>query len=279
MDESALTAPYLHSGDSTRLRMTDAAIALLPAAAGGIWFFQGPAALLLLLSLAGAALAEFACGRLLHRSSLQDGSWMVTGLLLALMLPASAPWWAAPLGSGAAIAFKNLSGGLGHNSLNPAAFGRGLLLLHPALRPAAMRTAEGSFLMAYTGGSLGEASTLLLLCGVAYLALRRLLPWRITGPALLTAFFTGLCIPRCDPAAVLAWGGTLLGAAFLAADPVTSPMGGNMQLAYGAGYGILGTLAAYYGWGIGGICCGILASNLLFRLAELAARVVAARRG
>ena len=277
MDELLTAAPFLHGGDSTRLRMTDAAIALLPAAAGGVWFFGWRAALLLALALAGAGAAEWLCGRLLRRGALADGSWLVTGLLLGLMLPGGAPWWAAPAGGAAAICCKNLTGGLGRNPLNPAAFGRALLLLVPALRPAALRTAEGSFLMAYTGGSLAEASSLLLLCGAAYLALRRLLPWHVAGASLLAAFCTGLCIPRCDPLAVLVWGGSLLGAAYLAADPVTSPMGRGLQAAYGAACGILGTLASYYLWGVGGVCCGILAANLLFRLAELAIRVRAAR--
>lgn len=272
MDEAIRTAPYLHCCDHTGLRMLDVSIALLPAVAGALWFFGWQAALVLLAALAGCLAAEWGCGRLLHRGDLRDGSAAVTGLLLGLLLPPGCPWWAALAGGAAAAAVKGLSGGLGRNPVNPAALARVLLLALPALRPAPMRMAEGNFLMAYLGGSLGETSTLLLLAGAVYLMIRRLIPLRITGPALAAVFLTGLCIPGCDPLAVAAWGGSLLASAFLAADPVTSPMNGILQILYGLGAGVLCTLAAYYGFGIAGTCCGILAVNLLGRLAELLLR-------
>lgn len=265
-------APYVHSEDTTFLRMADAAIALVPAAAGAIWFFGWPAAAVLLLSLAGSLGAEALADWLLSRQGLRDGSAIVSGLLVGLLLPAACPWWAALAGGALATAGKALGGGLGRNPVNPAALARALLLLTPSLRPAALRGAEGSFLIGYRGGCLGETSSLLLLAGSAYLILRGLLPYRITAPALAASFLTGLCIPRCDPVAVTVWGGTLLGAAYLAADPVTSPMGAAAQLVYGLAAGTLCTLGAFYGWGIGGVCCGILAANLGARAAERAAR-------
>lgn len=265
------TAPFVHNGDCTRFRMLDAAIALLPAVAGAIWFFRLNAILLLSETLACCLLLEWAAGKLRHRSSLLDGSALVTGLLLALLLPPDCPLWAVPLGATAAIVSKALAGGLGKNFLNPAALGRAVLLLLPSLRPAALRTAEGNFLMGYLDGSLGEAASLLLLAGAVYLAIRRLLPLWITPAYLIAAFFTGLALPHCDAAAVLAWGGTLLGAAFLSADPVTTPMGRWLQLLFGIACGVGCTLLAYYGWGIGGICCGILVVNFLCRAAEWAA--------
>lgn len=270
-------APYLHGGDSTRLRMLDTVIALLPAAAGAVWFFGLRAAAVLLLSAGCCLAAEWAGSRLWKRGSVRDGSSLVTGLLLGLLLPPGCPLWAVPLGALAAIGSKLLAGGLGKNLFNPAAFGRAVLLLLPALRPDALRHAQGNFLMGYLHGGLGEISSLLLLCGAVYLALRRLLPPAVTLPYFGAAFFTGLAIPRCDPAAILAWGGTFLGAAYLAADPVTSPMGRRLQIAYGAGCGAGCTLAAYYGWSIGGVCCGILLMNALGRLVEWAARRRAAK--
>ncbi len=278
MDETLTMAPYIHSDDSTFLRMADAAIALVPAAAGAVWFFGWRAAVVLLLALAGSLGTEALADWLLERRGLRDGSALVSGLLVGLLLPAACPWWAALLGGALASMSKVLSGGLGRNPVNPAALARVLLLAVPGLRPAALRTAEGSFLMAYRDGCLGEVSSLLLLAGSAYLVLRGLLPYRITLPALVASFAAGLCIPRCDPVAVTVWGGTLLGAAYLAADSVTSPMGQAAQLAYGLGAGALCTLAAYYGWGIAGVCCGILTVNLAARAAEAASRAAHRRR-
>lgn len=270
----AHTAPFLHSGDATRLRMLDAAIALLPICAGAIWFFRFQAVLLLILSPACCMALEWLLTRGSGRGDWRDGSALVTGLLLALLLPPGGPLWAVPLGALAAMGSKRLSGGLGRNLLNPAAVGRAALLLLPALRPAALRASQGSFLLGYLGGCLGELSSLLLLCGALYLALRRLLPLAILPAYLAASFLTALAIPQCEPLAVLAWGGTYLGACFLAADPVTSPMGRFLQTAYGLGCGAACTLLAYYGWGVGGVCCGILAMNFLGRLLELLVRRV-----
>ena len=275
---SSHTAPFLHSGDATRLRMLDAAIALLPICAGAIWFFRLQAGLLLVLSPACCIALEWLLTRGSEkdggRGARHDGSALVSGLLLALLLPPGCPLWAVPLGALAAMGSKRLSGGLGRNLLNPAAVGRATLLLLPALRPPALRASQGSFLLGYLDGCLGELSSLLLLCGALYLALRRLLPLAILPAYLAASFLTALAIPQCEPLAVLAWGGTYLGACFLAADPVTSPMGRFLQTAYGLGCGAACTLLAYYGWGAGGVCCGILTMNFLGRLLELLIRRV-----
>lgn len=257
--------------------MADTAIALLPAVAGALWFFRLAALRTLLLTAAGCVGVEFLWGRFGRRGHWQDGSALVSGLLLGLLLPGSCPWWAALAGGIAAAAFKLLSGGLGRNLLNPAALARVLLLVVPVLRTAPLRTAYGTFFIDYRGGALGETGTLLLLAGAVYLAVRRLLAWEITLPGLAAAFLTALAIPRCDPAAVLAWGGTWLGLVFLAADPVTSPMGLPLRMAYGLACGVLGTLGAYYGWGAAGLCCGILAANLAARGTEWVALRLADR--
>lgn len=262
-------APFLHGADATRMRMLDAAIALLPAIAGAVWFFGLRALLLILTSVLCTVGAELIAARTLRRGDASDGSALVTGLMFALLLPPTCPFWAAALGALAASASKLLTGGLGKNIVNPAAFGRMILMLMPSLRPLALRHAEGNFLMGYLGGALGEVSTLLLLAGAVYLAVRALLPWRIAPLMLGAAFFTALALPRCDALAVLAWGGSVLGACYLASDSVTSPMGLLPQLLYALGGGILCTLFAYYGWGIGGVCCGILLMNLLGRTGEV----------
>ena len=259
--------PFLHSGDATRLRMADGTIALLPAAAGALWFFGWRAGLVLALSLAACLGTEALWGRLAGRGCLRDGSAAGTGLVLGLLLPAGSPWWAPLAGGVLASSYKALSGGLGRNVCNPAALARALLL--PFLTPAPLAGAAGPFLMARLDGALGEASTLLLLAGAVYLALRRLLPWAISLPYLAAAFIAGTLLPGGDPLTALCWGGTALGACFLAADTVTSPMDLRLRLLYGLTAGAAGTVLAWRLWGIGGTVLGILLANLIFRLAEV----------
>jgi len=264
MDEPML---YLHDRDRTFLWMLDAAVALLPAVLGALRFFGWPAGRVLLTCALSCILTEVAL-TYLGRASWKDGSALVTGLLLALLLPPDCPWWAGALGGAAAALSKALSGGLGRNPCNPAALSRTLLLLLPPLRPAPLRCAEGRFLMGYTGGALGEVSSLLLLLGAAYLLLRRRLSLGIVLPGFAAALLTGLCLPDCDALAIILWGGTCLTVFFLAADPVTSPMTPGLQGLYGAFCGAGGTLCAYGLWGMAGCGAALLLCNLVFRLLE-----------
>lgn len=268
MNDRACSALYVSCGERTGFLMRDAVIALLPAVGGAI-VFQGWDAVRVLLSAAAAcSLADWGFVRL--RGALWDGSALVSGLLLGLLLPAYCPWWAAALGGVAAMCCKTLSGGLGRNIWNPAALGRVLLLGFSSLRPAPLREAAGRFLLGYTGGSLGEISSLLLLAGAVYLLVRHLLPPQIAGPAFAAAFLTGTLLPNCDALAVLVWGGTVLIACFLAVDPVSSPMGLGLQGVYGAACGVCCTLAAYYFGGVAGACAALLVLNLVFRGVERA---------
>ena len=197
MEAILQSGPHIHSGDATRLRMTDGAIALLPLTAGALWFFGWSAVWRLAVSLASCLSTEILWERLGKRGHPADGSALVTALLFFLSLPGRSPWWAVLLGGAAAISSKAVFGGLGKNFFNPAALGRVLLL--PLLSSPPLRTAKGTFLMAYTGGAFGEVSTLLLLCGAIYLALRRLLPWAITLPYLAAAFCSGGLLSLSGP--------------------------------------------------------------------------------
>ncbi len=268
MDERVCAAPYVACGVRTRFLMRDAAVALLPAAGGAVAFQGWGAGRVLLCTVLVCSLLDWSFARL--QGAAWDGSAVVTGLLLGLLLPGGCPWWAAALGSAAGMGSKALSGGLGRNIWNPAAFGRVVLLTFPGLRPAPLRAVSGRFLLGYTGGSLGEISSLLLAVGAVYLLIRHLLPPQIAGPALAASFLTGALLPRGDALAILAWGGTSMTACFLAVDPVSSPMGMGLQGIYGAACGVCCTLAAYYAGGVAGACGALLALNLLFRWMERA---------
>jgi len=119
-------APHVRSDESTTRIMWSVVLSLLPVTGASIWFF-GPSALLVILaSIAGCLLTERIFGE--RRSSLADGSAMITGLLLGLCLPAGFPLWMAFLGGVFGIGFgKIIFGGLGQNVFNPALLGRAFL--------------------------------------------------------------------------------------------------------------------------------------------------------
>ncbi len=216
MKFSVTSSPHIRSRENTGRLMLDVVIALLPAAAAGVYLF-GLRALFVMLSSVGAALAgEWGFNVLLGRGSRQrDGSALVTGLLLALTLPATVPYWLAALGSMfAVVVVKGLCGGLGENLFNPAlearAFlmlvwpvylvrfpgpgravpvlaGRGDLLdaassatpLHPMQMPALPDVSLWELFLGRVGGCIGEVSSLAILLGGGYLLVRGVISIRI----------------------------------------------------------------------------------------------------
>jgi len=125
------SSPHLHSGASVRKIMLDVLIALVPASVAGVVFFGWRAAALMAVCVAVAVGTEYACRKLMRRdNTIGDLSAAVTGLLLALNLPPSLPFWQAALGSIFAIAIaKQIFGGIGYNPFNPALIARAFLLI------------------------------------------------------------------------------------------------------------------------------------------------------
>jgi len=116
------SSPHIHSGETTDKVMRAVIYALLPACAVAVYFFGLPALRVLLLCTLGCVAAEVLCQRLMGKAATAaDGSAALTGILLALNLPPSSPWWLALIGSVVAIAIgKQVYGGLGYNPFNPA---------------------------------------------------------------------------------------------------------------------------------------------------------------
>ena len=125
------SSPHIRGKRNTQQIMRDVVIALLPALIAGTIIFGMRALLVTLVCVAAAAAAEWACGMVLyHRNTVKDLSSVVTGLLLALTLPATVPYWVAAVGSiFAVVVVKGLCGGLGKNVFNPALGARCFLLL------------------------------------------------------------------------------------------------------------------------------------------------------
>ena len=281
-------SPHVRSGATTRRIMLDVCLALLPAVIFAVSWFGFGVLLTVLLSVASAILSEFLMEKALRRPvTIDDGSAAVTGLLLALTLPAGTPWYVPVLGSVFAICIaKQVFGGLGDNFVNPALAGRAFLL---ASFPAAMTTyplvadavtsatplssefaGSVDYLQAFIGrigGCIGEVSTLALLIGAAYLLIRRVIDWRIPlsylgTMALLTVIGGGNVLDS------VLLGGTVLGAFFMATDYVTSPVTSWGRVIYGVGIGIINYTIRRWGAYPEGTTYAILLMNIAAPLIE-----------
>lgn len=296
MNLTVSSSPHIKGNDSTRRIMRDVVIAALPALIFGIVHFGVRALLVTLSSVAAALIAEWFSNRFILRDGrTMDGSALVTGVLLAMTLPATVPLWIAALGAAFAIvAVKALCGGLGQNVFNPALAARALLVLlfptsmvrfssvsglvngmdavtsatplHHMVMPA---LPEESLLDMFIGnipGCIGEVSSLALLVGGIYLLARRIISLRIPAAyigtvAVLTLVFAKAGNPVLWMLYSVLGGGVLLGAIFMATDYVTSPVTPWGQVLYGVGCGALTVLFRYFGLFPEGMTYAILIMN------------------
>lgn len=294
------SSPHIHSGARTSRLMGDVLVALLPALLAGIWFFGLRSLALVAVTVLSCLVSEWVFRKLTRQSNtLPDLSAAVTGVLLALTLPATAPYWLAAVGGVFAIVVvKGLIGGLGQNLFNPALAARAFLVLlwpvwmvrfapagtkpdaltlsvdmvasatplHHMQMPALPTESLGEMFLGNIGGCIGEVSALALLLGGAYLLVRRVISWRIPAAYLGTVALLTLVFPKGqDP---LLWmlynllgGGVLLGALFMATDYTTSPATPRGQLLYGVGCGALTVAFRYYGLFPEGVTYAILLMN------------------
>ena len=296
MNLTVSSSPHIRGNDSTRRIMRDVNIALLPALLFGIYHFGVSAAIVTAVCIVCAVVTELAANRFLIRDHRElDGSAVVTGMLLALTLPATTPWWVAAIGSVFAIlVVKAMCGGLGQNAFNPALAARALLMLvfptylvryfepqgllgtadavtaatplHHMVMPALPEQSLLDMFLGNIPGCIGEVSTLALLIGGAYLVYRRVISLRIPLAYLGTVAVLTLVFHKTDNA--IAWmlyslmgGGVMLGAIFMATDYATSPVTPLGQVAYGIGCGILTVVFRYYGLYPEGVTYAILIMN------------------
>ena len=295
------SSPHVRARIKTEDIMKLVVIALLPATLFGIYNFGMRALLLVCISVATCVATEAIYETLMHKKmTINDFSAVVTGLLLALNLPASAPWWIPIIGGVFAILIvKQLFGGLGQNIMNPALAGRCFLLLSftgymtdfkategfgrivdtasGATPLAALKAGEQvdilSLFIGNTTGTIGETSALALLIGAAILLGTKVIDWRIPG-TYIASFMVFILIFGGHGFDVnfllghLFGGGLMLGAWFMATDYVTTPITKTGQLVYGVILGILTGLFRLFGASAEGVSYAIIFSNLLIPVIE-----------
>lgn len=282
------TAPHVHNPVTTQRLMQFVLIALLPAAAMGVYAFGLPALVVLLVASASAVLAEFLWQKIAKQPvRISDCSALVTGLILGLNMPATAPWWMVMIGSVFAILIvKQLFGGLGDNFLNPALAARAVLLaswpvhmthfVAPTFFSGAdlvstatpLVTKGASLMELFLGqvpGTIGEVSKAAILVGFLFLLCTGTITWRI--PVIMTAsvfVFTWLIAGVTPEAALVATlsGGVLFGAVFMATDYVTSPITPWGQVVYACLIGLIVVLIRTFGSYPEGVTYAILLMNI-----------------
>ena len=287
------SSPHVRSKDTTERIMLYVIIALLPTTLFGIYNFGYRALILILVTIASCVASEWIFNKIVHKKqTINDLSAVVTGLLLALNLPAALPWWEAVLGGVFAIVVvKCMFGGLGQNFMNPALGARCFLLIafaanmtnftidsYTGATPlAAMRNGDPvntmDMLIGRTAGTIGETSAIAILIGAIFLILMGVIDLRIPASYIITfvvfmLLFSGHGADWTYITAQLCGGGLMLGAFFMATDYVTSPITPMGQIIFGICCGIFTGLFRCFGANAEGVSFAIILSNILVPMIE-----------
>ncbi len=294
------SSPHAHSPVTTRTIMRDVLIALTPALVGSIYFFGFRALMVTLVSASACVFFEWIYRKLMKKdSTVYDLSAVVTGVLLAFVCPVTIPYWVIIIGDFFAIIIvKQLFGGIGKNFMNPALAARAFLFSWPVVmstwvKPGFSNAAgildtadavtgatplaamhQGSLtgvsvrdlFFGNVGGCIGETSVALLLIGLAYLLVRRVISLRIPVSFVGTVAILTLLFPKGNPPtqwmlAQICSGGVMLGAIFMATDYVTSPVTKLGQVIFGMGCGLITVAIRYMGAYNEGVSYAILVMN------------------
>ena len=288
------SSPHIRDKVTSSNIMLMVVISLLPATFFGIWNFRHENAwILIVLTTAAAVLAEYLWEKLMHKPvTIKDFSAVVTGLLLALNLPPTLPWWMGVVGAFfAIIVVKQLFGGLGQNFMNPALGARCFLMIsftslmtnfncdtYTGATPlAALKAGERvdvmDMIIGRTAGTIGETSMVALIIGACILILLGVIDLKVPGSYIVTfvifiAIFGGHGFDSQYISANLAGGGLMLGAFFMATDYVTRPITKKGQYLYGIFLGIMTGIFRVFGPSAEGVSYALILGNLLVPLIE-----------
>ena len=290
--------PQVRTNMDTKRIMLNVMLALLPSLLAAAYEFGIKPVLMVAVSMASAVFYEWAYRRIAKKSStIFDFSACLTGMLVAMTLPTSAPWWLPLIGNFFAIVIvKQLYGGLGKNFVNPALASRAFLIASYAgimtnwVSPRAMGLdavsmatpmsylysgqpmpeyySYGNMFLGIMPGCFGEACKLALIAGGVYLIIRKIISWRIPVSFIGTVAVLTLVFGH-EGYDNFSWmiynllsGGLILAAFFMATDYATSPVSLPGQLLYGAGCGALTVLIRYFGSYPEGVTYSILIMNI-----------------
>ena len=289
MKLTVASSPHIRGDFKSSRIMLDVVLALLPAMIVGIWMHGIRSLFVTAVAITSSVILECLYSVVTKkRNTIVDGSALVTGMLLAMTLPATVPYWLVILGCGFAIIFvKALCGGLGQNIFNPALSARGFMMLvypaymvrfegldgvtaatplHHMVMPALPEESIMDMFLGKCPGSIGEVSALALLLGGAYLVYRKVISVRIPASYLGTVAVLTLVFHKTD--APIQWmlyslfsGGVMLGAIFMATDYATSPVTAKGQIVFGIGCGALTVFFRYFGLFPEGVTYAILIMN------------------
>lgn len=287
--ELRVTAPpHLKGKEEVSHAMRDVLIALVPVMAVSIVFFRLYAVVNLATGAITAVLCELIMRRIMgKKATLGDCSAMVTGLLVALLIPPTVPFYYVMIGTVIAVAIvKELMGGLGYNLFNPALLGfvstlflsrlwnpisynlggiSGVTAATPLtfVRPTVLsgvRPGYWDLFLANAGGALGEVSVLAILVGAAYLLYKGHITWHIPVSIIGTVFILTAIVGE-NPLYMIMAGGLMLGSFFMATDWVTSPDTKKAQIVYGILIGVLIVLIPLFASITGAVAYSILIGN------------------
>lgn len=291
-------SPFWHNGSSIRDRSYHMMLAALPAVIMGIYRFGTPALAVVAFSISCAMIWELLMNMAMRRPvSIGDGNAAVVGIMFAMLMPATTPWWAVIAGTFVAIIIgKQIFGGIGCNPLNPALVAIAILMLswkglmdfdealvnydfdfyylYPlgALKHYGVSSVGyynlTDFLMGRQAGGTGSIFGLGLIIGGIYLILRGQIRWEIPVSFLVSVFVTALIFNLANPEKYagplfhILTGYTLIGAFFLLTEDSSSPVNFIPMILYGILAGILTILIRNIGSWMDGSVFAILLVNV-----------------
>jgi electron transport complex protein RnfD len=292
-------APFWHNGSRVTHRNYHIMLATLPAVLAGIYYYGIPVFGVVCLSVATAMFWELAINRVSKQPvTIGDGNAALIGLLIAMLFPATMPWWEVITGTFIAVVIgKQIFGGIGSNAFNPVALAVAIMMISwkdffnfdgmllnydfdfAAVYPLAAAKHFGSgsletlglkdLLMGRQIGGLGATFGLGLIIGGIYLMLRGFIRWEISLTFLAGVYITALLFNLIDPERFVSpgihilSGYTLIGAFFLATEDSSSPVNTLPMLIYGIVGGIMTVLIRNIGAYIDGVILAILVINLV----------------
>jgi len=305
-------SPHIRCDESISRIMWSVNAALAPAALFSIYNFGMPALLTMILCIGAALATEYLILKWQEKPMVvNDGSAFLTGLLLAMNIPATLPWYMPILGSVFAIGIaKHTMGGLGFNIFNPALIGRASILASwpvamttwplskdmigkvdglTAATPLGILKLEGyqkvvehfgsaatmykDMFLGVRSGSMGETSALLLILGGIFLIYKGYIKWQV--PVLMIGTVGVLTAAfGGDPFLHMMSGGLILGAFYMATDMVTIPITTKGQIIFAVGAGALTVLIRLQGGYPEGVCYAILLMNCVTPLIDRLVRPV-----